>query len=302
MRILCVQGGVVARIRSIKPAFWTDEKINRLSNDAALFFIGLWNFADDYGFFPSTSSALALLMPRYRPQVIKHLLRSLEKEGLVRVSSRAGVGLVNGWEHQLIAKKRASKWKDREIEWDDDAPEPQKSTSGWDRIGKDGIGKDSSVEVQAPSPAPLVIVENPPDKKRKEKTPEQQAQAKQVREAYQESYQTRWGIKPTFAAAENTLVYTLIARVGLEEAVTLARAYPLAGDDWHTGQKHPFRFLVQQLDKIRVELHNPMTMLEHIRMKKQIREGVDQFDLELEKRKNQAELEREQNAKLLEGA
>ena len=39
----------MARIRSIKPEFWTDEKIVECSTSARLFFIGLWNFADDYG-------------------------------------------------------------------------------------------------------------------------------------------------------------------------------------------------------------------------------------------------------------
>src|SRR5690625_811136 len=39
----------MARIRSIKPEFWTDEVIVQLPFEARLLFIGLWNFADDYG-------------------------------------------------------------------------------------------------------------------------------------------------------------------------------------------------------------------------------------------------------------
>ena len=42
-------GWVMARIRTIKPEFWTDEKIVELSAFARLLFIGLWNFADDAG-------------------------------------------------------------------------------------------------------------------------------------------------------------------------------------------------------------------------------------------------------------
>jgi hypothetical protein len=37
------------RIRSIKPQFWEDEKISKLSVFARLMFIGLWNYADDEG-------------------------------------------------------------------------------------------------------------------------------------------------------------------------------------------------------------------------------------------------------------
>lgn len=39
----------MARIRTIKPEFWTDEVIVQLPFEARLLFIGLWNFADDYG-------------------------------------------------------------------------------------------------------------------------------------------------------------------------------------------------------------------------------------------------------------
>jgi uncharacterized phage protein (TIGR02220 family) len=41
----------MARIRTIKPEFWTDEKIVQLPLQTRLFFIGLFNFADDFGAF-----------------------------------------------------------------------------------------------------------------------------------------------------------------------------------------------------------------------------------------------------------
>lgn len=40
----------MARIRTIKPEFWTDEKIVQLPYEVRLLFIGMWNFCDDYGF------------------------------------------------------------------------------------------------------------------------------------------------------------------------------------------------------------------------------------------------------------
>jgi hypothetical protein len=39
----------MARIRTIKPEFWEDEKVGRLPISCRLFFIGCWNFADDFG-------------------------------------------------------------------------------------------------------------------------------------------------------------------------------------------------------------------------------------------------------------
>ena len=41
----------MARIRSIRPEFWEDPTIGRLSRDARLLYIGLWNMADDEGRF-----------------------------------------------------------------------------------------------------------------------------------------------------------------------------------------------------------------------------------------------------------
>jgi len=39
----------MARIRTIKPEYWQDEKIGKLSMPARLLFIGMWNFSDDAG-------------------------------------------------------------------------------------------------------------------------------------------------------------------------------------------------------------------------------------------------------------
>ncbi|MEJ5359894.1 MAG: hypothetical protein WHT06_14635 [Desulfobacterales bacterium] len=39
----------MARIRTIKPEFWDDEKLSKVSRDARLTFIGLWTHSDDYG-------------------------------------------------------------------------------------------------------------------------------------------------------------------------------------------------------------------------------------------------------------
>lgn len=39
----------MARIRTIKPEFWDDEKLASISRDARLLFVGLWNQSDDYG-------------------------------------------------------------------------------------------------------------------------------------------------------------------------------------------------------------------------------------------------------------
>lgn len=44
----------MARIRTIKPEFWEDEKLSALPLEANLLFIALWNFADDEGILKSS--------------------------------------------------------------------------------------------------------------------------------------------------------------------------------------------------------------------------------------------------------
>lgn len=39
----------MARIRTIKPEFWTDRRVGECSTNARLLFIATWNFADDHG-------------------------------------------------------------------------------------------------------------------------------------------------------------------------------------------------------------------------------------------------------------
>jgi hypothetical protein len=48
----------VARIRTIKPDYWTDERVGECSVSARLLFIACWNFADDYGGLDRSSKQL----------------------------------------------------------------------------------------------------------------------------------------------------------------------------------------------------------------------------------------------------
>ena len=48
----------MARIRTIKPEFWEDEDVGRLSPMARLLFIGSWSLADDEGLLTWSASFL----------------------------------------------------------------------------------------------------------------------------------------------------------------------------------------------------------------------------------------------------
>lgn len=77
----------MARIRSLKPEFWTSEQVVDCSRDARLMLIGMLNFADDSGILPGS-------VQRIRMQVfpgddltlenIRGMLNELIREGLVQ--------------------------------------------------------------------------------------------------------------------------------------------------------------------------------------------------------------------------
>lgn len=71
----------MARIRSIKPEFWTDATMVALPFEARLFFIGLWNFADDSGRFEDEPARLRL-------QILPD--DSVDAEGLLALLEAAG--------------------------------------------------------------------------------------------------------------------------------------------------------------------------------------------------------------------
>lgn len=75
----------MARIRTIKPEFWTDEKIVELDAWARLLFIGLWNFADDEGRMVCSEKRIKMqIFPGDSPN-IRGGLDELARAGLIDI-------------------------------------------------------------------------------------------------------------------------------------------------------------------------------------------------------------------------
>jgi hypothetical protein len=77
----------MARIRSIKPEFWTDEKLTECSLSARLFFIGTWNFADDKGNLQASAKRLKMQIFPADNIDCQPLLDELITHGLLNVLS-----------------------------------------------------------------------------------------------------------------------------------------------------------------------------------------------------------------------
>lgn len=118
----------MARIRTIKPEFWTGEQVMECSPNARLLFIGLWNFCDDHGRHPlSPKQVKALVFPAdpFTTDEVAGMFGELSANGLIRTYSVDGKEYfeVTGWHHQKIDKPQKPKYP---------APLTERSANGID--------------------------------------------------------------------------------------------------------------------------------------------------------------------------
>jgi hypothetical protein len=100
----------MARIRTVKPEFWTSEQVMELSALARLVFIGLWNFCDDAGVHTANAKRLkAEVFPSDETSIteVGNLVAELIGQELVGEFEADGdrYWFVTGWsKHQVIQK------------------------------------------------------------------------------------------------------------------------------------------------------------------------------------------------------
>ena len=99
----------MARIRTIKPEFWTSEQVVECSPIARLLFIGMWNFCDDDGNHPASAKSIKMQVfpgDDISTSDIDAMLSELSENGLI-IEYAAGdkkYWHVTGWHHQKIEK------------------------------------------------------------------------------------------------------------------------------------------------------------------------------------------------------
>lgn len=151
----------MARIRTVKPEFWTSEQVMDCSTTARLAFIGMWNFCDDAGIHPASAKTLkAEVFPADDILVsdVQVLVDELKANGLIIEYEVAGKSYwqVTGWYHQKIEKPNFKHPKP-EIRQpiDDRSPtdrQPIDDRSTPERKGeeKEGNGMDTSLSSPLP--------------------------------------------------------------------------------------------------------------------------------------------------------
>jgi hypothetical protein len=99
----------MARIRTIKPEFWSSEQVMECQALTRLLFIGIWNFCDDGGNHPDSEKTIkARVFPgdEISSSSIRRMLDELSSNGLLAFYEHSGKRYlhVSGWEHQRIDK------------------------------------------------------------------------------------------------------------------------------------------------------------------------------------------------------
>jgi hypothetical protein len=99
----------MARIRTIKPEFWSSEQVMECQALTRLLFIGIWNFCDDGGNHPDSEKTIkARVFPgdEISSSSIRRMLDELSSNGLLAFYEHSGKRYLHvcGWEHQRIDK------------------------------------------------------------------------------------------------------------------------------------------------------------------------------------------------------
>jgi hypothetical protein len=99
----------MARIRTIKPDFFTSEQVAECSPNARLLFVGMWCFCDDHGVHPASPARLKMeVFPgdAFTKADVAGMVDELVEHGLLAEYEVNGelFWIVTGWKHQKIDK------------------------------------------------------------------------------------------------------------------------------------------------------------------------------------------------------
>lgn len=163
----------MARIRTIKPDFWTDEKVVELDVWTRLLFIGLWNFADDDGRMVASARRIKMQIFPADDVDIRRGLDELADSDLIELYSIDGMEYLqvrNFSKHQKIDRRTPSKLPQK--------PQALAESSPNSPDGREGKGKD--LKTLHPQPLPrtdTAPADQPPAGVVCEKTPDPQVVA-----------------------------------------------------------------------------------------------------------------------------
>lgn len=151
----------MARIRSIKPDFWTDEKIVELEPFSRLLFIGLWNFADDEGRMVCSPKRIKMQILPADSAEIPRLLGDLERAGLIQRYVVEGIEYLqvcNFTKHQKVDKRHPSKLPPPPVQSSPSRRIPPNAADGMEWNGMERTTPALEIETTGPASEPAAGV------------------------------------------------------------------------------------------------------------------------------------------------
>ena len=139
----------MARIRTIKPEFWTSEQVVECSPIARLLFVGMWNFCDDYGNIPASVKSLKMkVLPGDDISLAEmdSMLEDLLRNGLIKRYSVDGKEYlhVTGWHHQRVDHPSKTRYPAPSQENSPPPDDPIEETENTGKTKSNGGARESS--------------------------------------------------------------------------------------------------------------------------------------------------------------
>lgn len=253
----------MARIRTIKPEFFTSDDIVSMTPLARVFYIALWCEADRDGLL---SWNIKTLKMRYLPAddiSIDDIAEELIHNGLVRlyeVDGRIYAIIPKFTEHQVINNKERTS----SIPVPDEgnyfnATSTRESGENGERKGKEWKGKEGKgkerkegkelfTTAASPRPLPigtLVVIGNDESKSL--------SPTAGIWESYSDAYEQRYRVKPVRNAKVNGQLSQLLKRLGAEEAPMVASFFMGHNNRYYVQKMHSVDCLLVDAEKIRTE-------------------------------------------------
>ncbi|MDE2098925.1 MAG: hypothetical protein KGL39_16850 [Patescibacteria group bacterium] len=229
----------MARIRTIKPEFFTSEDIVSMTPLARLFYVSLWCEADRKGRLEWRPGTLKM---RYFPGDscdINELADELVSRGLIvlyKADGKIYAEIPTFGEHQVINNRESeSVIPEKTIDAcvTRESGEKAEGKEGRERkgTGKEGNGrerKEGSSDGASPATGPAW-------------------------RAYSQAYQTRYHAEPVRNATTNAQMANFVRRIGAGEAPGVAMAYLASNNRFYVESGHSVGLLLRDGEKLRTE-------------------------------------------------
>ena len=258
----------MARIRTIKPEFWTHEGLSALPEATHMLAAALLNYADDEGYFNANPGLImAACSPIREPSVrIPESLRSLHAEGYLML----GVGpdgrrygrIIHFADHQKISHPTPSKISAISITWEDSGKLPEDSVNppeplrpDWNREQGTGNGKEQGTGNLSPIiSGSLTLTGQSKAVARRVNGEARQAPATgKAWAAYSTAYLARYKTEPVRNAKVNGQLAQLAKRLPEDEVEHVIRWYVASNANFYVRSKHSVDLLLRDCEGLRTE-------------------------------------------------